>query len=197
MSPPSLAHTALSPAVTTHNQTAKLNPGGAFGIAQCDICLPLSTKSGVSTPSSASVLPTTLSPHNSIAQLSPFEMDFARPPKSPFVPPDPSFVLSDQTDPPNFDPSSPVSPSDFAAVLRLSMHAFHAMASAHKSYMATTTEERLNTTPQNFALQDRVKIYVPPHTRADSTYRSQVESHCCLARTLSRDPFAIAIRLRS
>jgi hypothetical protein len=35
--------------------------------------------------------------HESIAQLSPFEMDFAWPPNSPSGPPDPAFVLFDQT----------------------------------------------------------------------------------------------------
>jgi hypothetical protein len=44
------------------------------------------------------------------------------------------------------------------------MHAFHSFAAAHKTYMTTTTEERLNKhgTPKIFALNDRVKIYVPP-----------------------------------
>jgi hypothetical protein len=104
--------------------------------------------------------------HESIAQLSPFEMDHdhACPPNSPFGPPDPAFVLLDQTDPPTFDPASPVSPSYFAAALRLSMQAFHAIAAAHKTYIAKTTEEQLNKhgTPITFAIHDRVKIYVPP-----------------------------------
>jgi hypothetical protein len=102
--------------------------------------------------------------HDSLAQLSPFEMDFACPPTSPFGPPDPALDLSDQSDPPNFDPTSPVSPVEFAAALRISMQAFHAMAAAHKSFLAKTTEERLNKhgTPTTFALNDRVKIYVPP-----------------------------------
>ena len=44
------------------------------------------------------------------------------------------------------------------------MKAFHAFAAAHKTFMAKTTEERLNQhgTPKTFALHDRVKIYVPP-----------------------------------
>jgi hypothetical protein len=99
--------------------------------------------------------------HESIAQLWTSQLDFASPPNSPFSPPDPAFVLCDQTDPPNFDPKSPVSPSDFAAALRISMQAFHAMAAAHKTYIATTTQERLNKHGNltTFAIHDRVKIY--------------------------------------
>jgi hypothetical protein len=101
-------------------------------------------------------------PHDSIGQLSPFEMDFAAPPKSPFGPPDPTLLLPDTEDPAHH--CSNVSPEEFAAALRISMQAFHSFASAHKTFMAKTTEERLNRhgTPQTFALNDRVKIYVPP-----------------------------------
>jgi hypothetical protein len=54
--------------------------------------------------------------HASLSQLSPFEMDFASPARSPFGPPDPALSLSDQLD---FTPTSPVSPEAFAAALRL------------------------------------------------------------------------------
>jgi hypothetical protein len=102
--------------------------------------------------------------HDSIAQLSPFEMDFASPARSPFGPPDPDLCLPDQVDPPDLQPHSLVSPADFAAALRLLVQAFHAMALAHKTFMARTTEERLNRhgTPTTFVINDRVKIYVPP-----------------------------------
>ena len=100
-------------------------------------------------------------PHDSIAHLSPFEMDFASPPTSPFGPPDPAILLqpNDQLHAP-----SSVSPAEFAAALRVSVQAFHALAASHKTFLATTTEERLNRhgTPTTFALQDKVKIYVPP-----------------------------------
>jgi hypothetical protein len=100
-------------------------------------------------------------PHDSIAQLSPFEMDFASPPTSPFGPPDPTILLhaNDQLHAP-----SSVSPADFAPALRISVHAFHALAASHKTFLATTIEERLNKhgTPKTFALHDKVKIYVPP-----------------------------------
>jgi hypothetical protein len=103
-------------------------------------------------------------PHDSIAQLSPFEMDFAFPPNSPFGPPDPALSLCDQIDPPDFNPTALVSPADFATALRISLQVFHALASAHKSFTAATTEARLNKygIPTTFALHDRVKIYVPP-----------------------------------
>ncbi len=82
-------------------------------------------------------------PHDSIGQLSPFEMDFAAPPQPPFGPPDPMLQVPDNTDPLNHNPSH-VSPANFAAALRASMHAFHSFATAHKTFMAQTTEERLN-----------------------------------------------------
>ncbi len=117
-------------------------------------------------------------PHDSIGQLSPFEMDFAFPPNSPFGPPDPALSLSDQVDPPNYNPNALVSPADFAAALRLSIQAFHTMALAHKSFLAATTEARLNKfgIPKNFALHDRVKIYVPP-THAQILHTGRKSNH--------------------
>jgi hypothetical protein len=44
--------------------------------------------------------------HDSLAQLSPFEMDFAAPPKSPFGPPDPALSLSTKKTTPPFAPDS-------------------------------------------------------------------------------------------
>jgi hypothetical protein len=137
--------------------------------------------------------------HDSLAQLSPFEMDFACPPTSPFGPPDPALDLSDQSDPPNFDPTSPVSPVEFAAALRISMQAFHAMAAAHKSFLAKTTEERLNKhgTPTTFALNDRVKIYVPP-THAQILRTGRKSNHivawrgpCKITRLLSPTSYEV------
>jgi hypothetical protein len=102
-------------------------------------------------------------PHDSIGQLSPNEMDFASPLQSPFGPPDPNLTFPDQDDPPDPD-SLPVSPAAFVDALRTSVQAFHSFAASHKSFMAKTTQERLNKhgTPQTFSLNDRVKIYVPP-----------------------------------
>ena len=131
-------------------------------------------------------------PHESIGLISPFEMDFAAPPQSPFGPPNPTMDIPDNRDPPNHDPAQ-VSPEDFAAALRTSMHAFHSFAAAHKNYMAKTTEERLNKhgTPKTFALHDRVKIYVPP-THAQILRTGRKSNHivawrgpCTITRILS------------
>jgi hypothetical protein len=107
--------------------------------------------------------------HDSLAQLSSFEMDFGAPPKSPFGPPDPALLLPDpDASSPDLYPSASVSPEAFAAALRISIQAFHNMALSHKTFLATTTEERLNKhgTPKTFALNARVKMYVPPtHTQ--------------------------------
>ena len=130
-------------------------------------------------------------PHDSIGQLSPFEMDFAAPPQSPFGPPDPTLILPDNEDSTHHCPN--VSPEEFAAALRISMQAFHSFASAHKTFMAKTTEERLNRhgTPQTFALNDRVKIYVPP-THAQILRTGRKSNHivawrgpCKISRILS------------
>ena len=135
-------------------------------------------------------------PHDSIGQLSPFEMDFAAPPQSPFGPPNPTIIVPDNHDPPNHDPS-PVSPEDFATALRTSMHAFHSFAAAHKTYMATTTQERLNKhgIPKTFALHERVKIYVPP-THAQILRTGRKSNHivawrgpCTITRILSESSY--------
>jgi hypothetical protein len=135
-------------------------------------------------------------PHDSIGHISPFEMDFAAPPQSPFGPPNPLLAVPDNYDPPN-DDIAEVSPEDFADALRISMHAFHSFAAAHKTYMATTTEERLNKhgTPKTFALQDRVKIYVPP-THAQILRTGRKSNHivawrgpCTITRILSASSY--------
>jgi hypothetical protein len=101
-------------------------------------------------------------PHESLGHLSPFEMDFASPARSPFSSPDPDLTFPDLEDPPS-TPSS-ISPANFVDALRISSQAFHSFAASHKLFMAKTTQERLNKfgTPLTFSLNDRVKIYVPP-----------------------------------
>jgi hypothetical protein len=135
-------------------------------------------------------------PHDSIGQLSPFEMDFAAPPQSPFGPPNPTIIVPDNHDPPIPDPT-PISPEDFATALRTSMHAFHSFAAAHKTYMATTTQERLNKhgIPKTFALHERVKIYVPP-THAQILRTGRKSNHivawrgpCTITRILSESSY--------
>jgi hypothetical protein len=120
-------------------------------------------------------------------------MDFGAPPKSPFGPPDPALQIVDLEDPPDFDPDAPVSPEEFAAALRVSVQAFHALALAHKQFLATTTEERLNKhgIPKTFAINDRVKIYVPP-THAQILRTGRKSNHivawrgpCTITRILS------------
>jgi hypothetical protein len=102
-------------------------------------------------------------PHDSIGHISPFEMDFASPAKSPFSPADPDITFPDLEDPPDLPPTH-ISPDAFIQALRVSVQAFHAFAASHKTFMATTTQERLNKfgTPHTFSINDRVKIYVPP-----------------------------------
>ncbi len=123
-------------------------------------------------------------------------MDFAAPPQSLFGPPNLTIAVPDNHDPPNHDPSQ-VSPEGFAAALRTFMHAFHSFAAAHKTYMATTTEERLNKhgTPKTFALNDRVKIYVPP-THAQILRIGRKSNHivawrgpCTITRILSASSY--------
>ena len=134
--------------------------------------------------------------HESLGALSPFEMDFASPPKSPFGPPDPDLTFPDLDDPPE-QPSTQISPDAFIDALRISVKAFHAFAATHKLFMAQMTQERLNMhgIPQTFAINDRVKIYVPP-THAASSNRTPLQPHRCLARTLPHHahPFALVLR---
>jgi len=110
--------------------------------------------------------------HESIGLITPFEMDHGTPPKLPFAPPDPTLQIPDQDDSPDIGPSP--SPEAFIAALRTSVDAFHRFAASHKTFMATTTMERLNKfgTPTHFHIDDRVKIYVPPtHAQIQRTGR--------------------------
>jgi hypothetical protein len=107
--------------------------------------------------------------HESLGLIFSFEMD---PPKLPFAPPDPTLQILDHDDSPDLGPSP--SPADFVAALRTSVLTFHRFALTHKTFMATTTMERLNKfgTPTHFHLDDRVKIYVPPtHAQLQRTGR--------------------------
>jgi hypothetical protein len=123
-------------------------------------------------------------------------MDFAAPPQSPFGPPDPTLTFPDNEDPPHHNHPT-ISPEEFAATLRISMQAFHSFAAAHKTFMANTTKERLNKhgTPQSFALNDRVKIYVPP-THAQILRTGRKSNHivawrgpCKITRILSSSSY--------
>jgi transposase InsO family protein len=110
--------------------------------------------------------------HDTLGSLSPFEMDHGAPAQLPFAPPDPSLRIPDHDDSPALSPSP--SPADFMDALQTSVQAFHRFAATHKSFMAKTTEERLNKngTPAHFSINDRVKIYVPPtHAQIQRTGR--------------------------
>jgi hypothetical protein len=100
--------------------------------------------------------------HESLGSLLPFEMDHGAPPNLPFAPPDPALQFPDQDESPDLGPAP--SPDAFVDALRTSVLAFHRFALSHKTFMAKTTQERLNKlgTPAHFALDDRVKIYMPP-----------------------------------
>jgi hypothetical protein len=109
-------------------------------------------------------------PHESNANISPFEMDFGSSPVSPFAPPIP-LDDTNSTDDDAHDESQqqlttphPLSPALAADAIRISVAAFHRFAHAHARYMQQTTTERLNLqgNPTTFQLHDRVKIYVPP-----------------------------------
>ncbi len=73
------------------------------------------------------------------------------------------------------------------------------MAAAHKTYIATTTQERLNQhgNPTTFALHDRVKIYVPP-THAQILLTGRKSNHivawrgpCKIIRILSPSSYEV------
>jgi hypothetical protein len=102
-------------------------------------------------------------PYESLSHISPNEMDFASPLKSPFGPPDPDLTFPDSEDPPHMELTS-ISPATFVDAVRISVQAFHAFAASHKSFMTQTTQDRLNKhgTPHSFFINDRVKIYIPP-----------------------------------
>jgi hypothetical protein len=129
--------------------------------------------------------------HESLGSLLPFEMDHGSPPTLPFAPPDPALQFPDQDDSVALGPAH--SPDAFVDALRTSVLAFHRFALAHKTFMATTTQERLNKygTPAHFKVDDRVKIYVPP-THAQIQRTGRLSNHivawrgpCRITRILS------------
>jgi hypothetical protein len=67
-------------------------------------------------------------------------------------------------DPPDIKLQSSVSHQDFAAALRLSVQAFHALALARKTFLAQTAKERLNKhgTPNLLPLVTTVSKYSAP-----------------------------------
>jgi hypothetical protein len=71
-------------------------------------------------------------------------------------------MIPDHDESPDLGPSP--SPEEFIAARRTSVLAFHRFVMTHKTFIAQTTQERLNQfgTPAHFLIDDRVKIYVPP-----------------------------------
>ncbi len=87
-------------------------------------------------------------------------------------------------------PPPVISPEWATSAIRVSVAAFQRFALAHHTYMQKTTQERLNQqgNPTSFHLNDRVKIYVPPHQRPTSMHRSTSKTHRRMARTLPDHP---------
>ena len=118
-------------------------------------------------------------PHDSLAAVSPFEMDYGNSHVSAFAPPTPDstpdtpdhvFDESQQ----NLPTTSDVSPTLAAAAIQTSVAAFHRYARTHHDYLQSTTAERLNQqgTPTSFQIGQRVKIYMPPtHAQLERTGR--------------------------
>ena len=69
-------------------------------------------------------------------------MDHGAPAQLPFAPPDPAIRIPDHDDSPEISPKP--SPAEFIAALQTSVQAVHRFAATHKTFLAKTTEERLN-----------------------------------------------------
>ncbi len=88
-------------------------------------------------------------PHESLANISPFEMDFGSPPVSAFAPPTLEFsptLANDHDDESQLDlpPIAHISPAAAAAAIQISVAAFHRYAHSHHRYLQQTTADRLN-----------------------------------------------------
>jgi hypothetical protein len=107
-------------------------------------------------------------PHDSLEQVSPFEMDFGMPAVSAFAPPHPDYRHDEDNTDDDSQQALPVpttlSPTAIAEAIKISVAAFHRYAHTHHRYLQQTTADRLNLqgTPTSFQLDDRVKIYMPP-----------------------------------
>jgi hypothetical protein len=126
--------------------------------------------------------------HSTLGSLSPFEMDHGSPAQLPFAPPDPTIRIPRHDASPETSPSP--TPAAFVAALQTSVQAFHRFAATHKTFLAKTTEERLNKhgTPAHFSVDDRVKIYVPPPTH---------KSYAPAADPITSSPGAVLVASRS
>ena len=117
-------------------------------------------------------------PQEGLGEVSPYEVMFGIPPRSPFA-------LDPSTPPPaDLDAElvdrEPGNPREFALALRESTAAFARLARAHQTYARQTTADRLNmqgmSTRTMFAEGDKVKIYVPP-TAADIARTGRKSKH--------------------
>ncbi len=111
--------------------------------------------------------------HESLGGPCPFAMDFGSPPVSPFFPAITALPHPDD-DALRDDLPSPVSPAAYADALRTLTAAFHHFASSHHTHVQATTAKRLNEhgISAHFAINDRVKIYMPPtHAQIQRTGR--------------------------
>ena len=140
-------------------------------------------------------------PHDSLEQVSPFEMDFGMPAVSAFAPPHPDYTHDEDNTDDDSQQALPVpttlSPTTIAEAIKISVAAFHRYAHTHHRYLQQTTADRLNLqgTPTSFQLDERVKIYMPPNPRSAPTYRPPRETHRILARTLSHHRHSFARHL--
>jgi hypothetical protein len=110
-------------------------------------------------------------PHASLGNISPNEMDSSLPVTSPFAPPAPPLHF-----PLDVPATTALPPTalEFVAALRITMIAFHEFARTHLLYTQQTTTDRLNLygIPATFQLEDKAKIYVPPtHVQMKKTRR--------------------------
>jgi hypothetical protein len=132
-------------------------------------------------------------PHASIGNTSPNEMDSGLPLTSPFAPPAPPLNIPVDVNAPALPPTV----LEFVAALRITMTAFHEFARTHLLYTQQTTADRLNLygIPATFHLEDKVKIYVPPtHVQMKKTGRRAKHiiawrGPCTISRIISRSAY--------
>jgi len=97
--------------------------------------------------------------HESLGGTSPFEIYHGVPARNAFTAAAPARSLDQEL--PDFDAADPAA---FATAVRTSAAAFTSLAAHHTAYVRQTTADRLNIQghPRTYAVQDKVKIRVPP-----------------------------------
>ena len=132
--------------------------------------------------------------HESLGNVSPYEIYFGCPARDPFTSAAQDRALDDEL--PALDLADP---AELATAVRESAAAFSALARHHTDYVRSTTAERLNQFghPKTYAIDDKVKIRLPPsheemvRTGRRSSHLASWRGPCTITTRISSTAYAM------